>query len=73
MHKEGPDALTEYAEGLFLASGRQGYIIADPERTYKSLSDMALEFKERYSRYLPADFDYEGHLAEFLGSYDENM
>lgn len=68
---EGPaDALIEYTEGLFLASDRQGYIITDPERTYKSLSDMALEFKERCSQYLPADFNYEGHLAEFLGSYD---
>lgn len=61
--------------GLFLYALRQGscVVVDSEERNYSSelyydLADMADEFSSRYGKYLPEDFDYPAHLAEFHGT-----
>lgn len=58
----------ESAEGVFFYSIKQGDIFGREDRCYKDIDEMINEFKKWLGKYLPEDFDYEGHMAHFSGA-----
>ena len=61
----------DFVNGVLLYGSKIiGTIFADEAKTecYKNIDDMAGDFKNKYGKYLPTDFDYKAHLVEFRGT-----
>ncbi len=61
--KEHAEDYNDFCYGLFFPSIEQGSIFADQLKCYRDIEEMANEFREEYADYLPADFNYEAHMA----------
>lgn len=60
----------EYVEGAMIYCDRTGTIFANEaeKKCFKDIHEMADYFRNKYGKYLPADFDYEHHLVEAWGA-----
>lgn len=65
QHEEDDD---DFADGVFLYSKKQGGITKGEAHLYSNLEEMSDEFRNRYGKYLPDNFDYTAHLCFFLGA-----
>jgi hypothetical protein len=52
-------------DGLLIFARRQGGLLKGSG--YRNPSEMAEEFKGRYGKYLPDNFDYTAHIARVTG------
>lgn len=59
-----------YVEGAMFYGTKKGTVLQDKAKDdcYKDIHEMADYFREEYGEYLPADFDYEAHMALFWGA-----
>lgn len=72
-HKEHSEGGGCFVCGVFFYAERQGEIVrwndnSPSPNIYRSLDEMADEFKEHYGKYLPEDFDFKDHLVSFIGA-----
>ena len=57
------------ADGAMFYGSKHGTVLADKvEDCYKDIHEMVQEFREKYGKYLPDDFDYETHMVLFWGA-----
>ena len=64
------DGRKDYVEGVMFYCAKKGAILQDKAKDdcYKNIHEMAEHFRKEYGEYLPADFDYEAHMALFWGA-----
>lgn len=62
------DHIWDFADGLMLYAKKQGHIFKGEEnQLYSEPDEMVAEFKSRYGKYLPDNFDIKSRLCYFAG------
>lgn len=59
----------DFADGLMLYAKKQGHVFkGEEDQLYSGPDEMVAEFKSRYGKYLPDNFDIKSRLCYFAGA-----